>query len=196
MPRGDPSFWALDLGSPVSIRAQAKNYNPKKHDDTFPSGSIITFHFPAKGRRGPIKLVWYDGKEKLPRPKDLETERKVPGTGAIVYGDKGTIMHGSHGAGGVRIIPESKMKAYKLPGKSLPRARGHHNDWLQAIKKGMQAGSNFDYGGPLTEIARLGIIATRMPGRKLEWDGNKGRFTNCEEANQFINPPSRKGWVL
>lgn len=192
----DPSFWALDLGSPVSIQAQAKNYNPKKHADTFPAGSIITFHFPAKGRRGPIKLVWYDGKEKLPRPKDLEAERKVPSTGAIVYGDKGTIMHGSHGAGGVRIIPESKMKAYKLPAKSLPRARGHHNNWLQAIKKGRQAGSNFDYGGPLTEIARLGIIATRMPGRKLEWDGNKVRFTNCEEANQFINPPSRKGWVL
>jgi len=34
-----------------------------------------------------------------------------------------------------------------------------------------------------------------MLGRKLEWDGKNMRFTNCDEANQFINPPSRKGWT-
>ena len=71
-----------------------------------------------------------------------------------------------------------------------------YNDWLQAIKNGKQAGSNFDYGGPLTEIARLGIIATRMLGQKLEWDSENMRFTNCSEANQFINPPYREGWTL
>ena len=117
-------------------------------------------------------------------------------TGAIVIGDKGKIMYGSHGAGGVRIIPETKMRAYKQPDKTLPRVRGHHNDWLKAIKNGTQAGSNFDYGGPLTEIARLGIIATQKLGRKLEWDGKNMRFTNCDEANQFINPPCREGWTL
>ena len=105
-------------------------------------------------------------------------------------------MYGSHGAGGVRIIPETKMKEYKQPPQTLPRVRGHHNDWLQAIKNNKQAGSNFDYGGPLTELARLGIIAMRMLGRKLEWNSENMRFTNCDEANQYINPPYRKGWTL
>ena len=36
----DPVFWALDLGSPKSIQAKAKNYDPKKHGDTFPAGTI------------------------------------------------------------------------------------------------------------------------------------------------------------
>ena len=65
------------------------------------------------------------------------------------------------------MFPEEKMKAYKRPDPSIPRVRNHHQDWLQAIRKGRPAGSNFDYGGPLTEIARLGIIATQLLGQKL-----------------------------
>ena len=192
----DPVFWALDLGAPTTIQAEADDYNPKKHADTFPSGSVITFQFPAKGKRGPVKLLWHSGERKIPRPDDLEAGRKVPQTGAIVIGDKGKIMHGSHGAGGVRIFPEAKMKAYKLPEETIPRVRGHHQDWLQAIKNGGKPGSNFDYGGPLTELARLGIIAMQMLGQKLEWDSENMKFTNCDDANQFISPPSRQGWTL
>jgi len=192
----DPSFWALDLGAPTSIQAEANDYDPKKHADTFPAGSVITFHFPAKGKRGPVKLLWHSGSRPIPRPDDLEAGRKVPETGAIVIGDKGKIMHGSHGAGSVRIFPEAKMKEYKLPEETIPRVRGHHQDWLQAIKDGGKPGSNFDYGGPLTELARLGIIAMQMLGRKLEWDSENMRFTNCDEANQYINPPYRQGWTL
>jgi len=192
----DPVFWALDLGAPTTIQAKAKGYDPKEHADTFPMGTVIEFAFPAKGRRGPVKLVWFDGVEKIPRPDDLEDGRDVPSTGAIVIGDKGKISYGSHGAGGCRIFPEKKMKAYKQPEQTIPRVRGHHNDWLNAIKTDGQAGSNFDYGGPLTELARLGIIATQMLGRKLEWDGPNMRFTNCDEANEYINPPSRRGWEL
>ena len=192
----DPAFWALDLGAPTTIQAEVDDYDPKKHADTFPSGSVITFHFPAKGKRGPVKLLWHSGRREIPRPADLEAGRKVPQTGAIVIGEKGKIMHGSHGAGGVRIFPEAKMKAYKLPEETIPRVRGHHQDWLRAIKNGGKPGSNFDYGGPLTELARLGIIAMQMLGQKLEWDSENMKFTNCDEANQLINPPSRQGWTL
>jgi predicted dehydrogenase len=192
----DPVFWALNLGAPDTIQAQAKDYDPKKHADTFPAGSVVTYNFPANNKRGPVKLIWQDGIEKLPRPEELEEGRKVPSTGAIVIGDKGKIMYGSHGANGVRIIPEAKMKAYKRPEQKIPRVKEHHQDWLEAVKNNRQAGSNFDYGGPLTELAQLGIIAIKMLGHKLEWDGKKMRFTNCDEANQYVNPPSRKGWTL
>ena len=192
----DPVFWALDLGAPETIRADAEGYDPKKHADTFPHGSVITFEFGAKGKRGPVKLLWHSGKRTIPRPAELGEGRNLQKTGAIVIGDKGKIMYGSHGAGGVRIIPEAKMQAYKRPEQTLPRVRGHHNDWLDSIKNGKQAGSNFDYGGPLTELARLGIIAMQLLGQKLEWDGKNMRFTNSAEANQLVNPAPRKGWEL
>jgi len=192
----DPVFWALDLGAPATIQAQVKDYDPKTQGDAFPKGEIITYEFPAKGNRGPVTLHWYSGTEKIPRPKDLEEGRNPVDTGAIVIGDKGTIMYGSHGAGGVRIIPEAKMKAYKLPEKKIPRVPGHHQDWLEAIRKGTKAGSDFSYGGPLTEIALLGVIAIKFPGTKLHWDAQAVQFTNCPEANAFINPPYRQGWSL
>ena len=192
----DPSFWALDLGAPTTVQAEADDYDPKKHADTFPSGSVITFQFPAKGRRGPVKLIWHSGERRIPRPAELEPGRDVPRTGAIVIGDKGKIMHGSHGAGSVRIFPEAKMKAYETPARTIRRVRGHHQDWLNAIKTDGKAGSNFDYGGPLTELARLGIIAMQRLGEKLEWDSENMRFANSSEANELINPPSRKGWEL
>ena len=74
----------------------------------------------------------------------LEEGRNGPDTGAVVYGDKGAIQYGSHGAGGVRIIPESAMRAYKRPEETIPRVPGHHQDWLRAVKEGGKAGSNFE----------------------------------------------------
>ena len=192
----DPVFWALDLGAPKTVVAQAKDYDPKTQGDAYPKGDIITFEFPAKEKRGAVTLVWHSGTERIPRAPDLEPDRKPVDTGALVYGDKGTITYGSHGAGGVRIIPEAKMKAYKLPEKTIPRAKEHHEDWLRAIREGKKAGSDFSYGGPLTEIALLGVIALKVPGTKLEWDAPNLRFTNSDEANQHLNPPCRQGWSL
>ena len=192
----DPVFWALDLGAPKTIHAQVKDYDPKTQGDAYPKGDIITFEFPAKAGRGPITLAWHSGTEKIPRAKELDPGRKPVETGAYVYGDKGVIMYGSHGAGGVRIIPETAMKAYTQPEKKIPRVKEHHDDWLRAIREGRKAGSDFSYGGPLTELAMLGVIAIKMPGTKLQWDSENTRFTNSNEANQHINPPYRKGWTL
>jgi predicted dehydrogenase len=192
----DPVFWALDLGAPQTIQAKVKDYDPKTQGDAFPKGEIITYEFPAQGDRGPITMHWYSGTEPIPRAAELEAGRDPVKTGAFVLGDKGTIMYGSHGAGGVRIVPEAKMKQYKLPPKKIDRTRGHHQDWLQAIREGKKAGSDFSYGGPLSELAMLGVIAIKLAGTKLQWDAAAMRFTNCPEANQFVNPPYREGWKL
>ena len=193
----DPAFWALHLDAPTTVRAEVKGYDPKKHALVWPPAAKITYEFPAKGERGGVKLFWYDGTWKIPHPDCLEKNRKVPGTGAILIGEKGGISHGSHGAGGARIIPEKAMREYKPPKPTIPRVRGHHADWLDSIRKGTPAGSDFDkYGGPLTELALLGVIAVKFPGQTLQWDAKKTQFPNCSEANAYVNPPYRAGWTL
>jgi len=193
-----PSFRGLDLGAPSTIAAEVKDYPQEVRGEVFPRGDIVTFEFPAKGARGPITLKWYSGSEPIPRPPELEPERQPVETGAFVYGDKGTIMYGSHGAGGLRLIPEASMKAYKRPAPTLPRVPrgGHEQDWARAIREGGSSCSDFSVGGPLTEIALLGVIALRFAGTKLAWDAAAARFTNCDAANAFVNPPYRKGWSL
>ena len=88
------------------------------------------------------------------------------------------------------------MQAFERPESSLPRSLGHHLDWINACKGGPPAGSNFDYGGPLTELALLGVLAARLKNRKLVWDSENLKFTNDEEANALVTPAYREGWNL
>jgi predicted dehydrogenase len=192
----DPVFWALELGAPESIQAHVKDYDPRTQGDAFPKGERITFQFPARNDRGPITLHWYSGTEPIPRPPELDADDRGIRTGAVVVGDQGTIVYGSHGAGGVRLIPHARMDAFQRPAKTIPRVKEHHWDWLQAIRNGRKAGSDFSYGGPLTEIAMLGVIALKFPGQKLEWDASAARFSNSTEATAWVNPPRRSGWSL
>lgn len=194
----DPVFWALDLGAPSTIEADTGDYNPEKHAETYPRSTVVRYTFPARGDRPAVKLTWYDGEKRPARPPELEPGRNVPDIGAIVIGDKGTMMYGSHGAGGVCILPQTKMQEYlsHRPAKTLPRSVGHRKEWLEACKGGKPAGSNFDYGGPLTEIPLLGLIAMRLPGRKLSWDSERFEFDNSPEANALIRTPYREGWSL
>lgn len=191
----DPAFWALELGAPRTVEAvRLVDYDPAAHADTFPRGATIKFEFPDRG----VTLFWYSAADstRKPRPEGLPDDVEVPLTGAILLGETGSIMHGSHGAGGARILPVEKAKAYKPPEPSIPRVQDHHQDFLSAIREGRKAGSDFAYGGPLTEIALLGVIAMGFPGRKLTWDAAAARFTDCDEANRPIAPTYRIGWTL
>jgi hypothetical protein len=88
------------------------------------------------------------------------------------------------------------MKAYKQPAPTNPRVGDHHQDSLNAVREGREAGSPFEYGGRLTEIALLGAIAIRFPGQELLWNTDEAKFTNLSEANAWLNPPYRQGWSL
>jgi predicted dehydrogenase len=196
----DPAFWALNLGHPERVEAATTHYIPEVAAETYPRASVVRYEFPARGDMPPVKLTWFDGRLLPPRPKALEPGRKLAGNGALLVGDKGTIMHGSHGAGGVRIIPETQMKAYQRPEKSLPRVKdgsgGHERDWIRACKDGKSASSSFEYGGPLTEMVLLGVLAMRLKDTMLEWDPVNMKVTNCDEADKYIRPAFREGWTL
>jgi len=193
----DPAFWALDLRQPTSVQAEVEHVKPGLANEVFPISSKLVYEFPARGKMPPLKLIWTDGHFEKKVPGMMEEGRKMPASGAVIYGEKETILHGSHGAGGMRIIPESRMKAFQRPDKTIPRVKGgHEGDWLRACKDGSPASSNFSYGGPLTEMVLLGVIAMRVPGRKLLWDSKNLKFTNCPEANAFVHPEYRKGWTL
>jgi predicted dehydrogenase len=195
----DPSFWALDLGAPATVQAEVTDYDPATQGLCYPAATKITFGFPAKAARGPVKLVWYDGNNTIPKPDGFPADDKIPGTGAILFGDQGMIVHGSHGGGGCHLVPDTLMEqnsGKKAPAEKISRVKGHAWDWAEAIRTGRKAGSDFDYGGPLTEVALLGLIAIRFPGETLTWDNKTMRFTNKKEANAFLNPAPRSGWKV
>ena len=179
-------FKALKLTYPSSVEASATKWD-RDHPEQYPLGVIARYEFPARGDMPPVVLWWYDGGLKPPRPKDLEAGRPM---GDVIYiGEKGTLMN--H-----RLIPEEKMKAYGRPPRKLPRSPGHHKEWIDAIRGGPPAGSNFvDHAGLLTEAALLANVALRAD-RKLYWNGPEMKCLGDDAANQYLHRPYREGWSL
>jgi len=191
----DHPFWALKLGHPRYVQASSTQFT----EDSYPVAEVVTYDFPARGKMPSVRLKWYDGGIMPPRPEELEDGRMMgdSGGGGIFVGDKGKLMFSTYGRN-PRIIPESKMREYQRPEKTIPRSPGIHEEWVEAIKKGQKSTSDFSYSGTLTEVMLLGnvAVATKEQNAKLEWDGVKMEFKNLPEANKFIHAEYREGWSL
>ncbi|NCF87151.1 MAG: Gfo/Idh/MocA family oxidoreductase [Verrucomicrobiaceae bacterium] len=185
----DHPYWALQLGHPESVEATSSHVSR----ETAPLASMITYQFPARGDLPPVTMYWYDGGLKPPRPAELEPDEELLVDGCLYIGDKGKMMHKSHGGKPV-LIPLSRMEDFKRPPKTIPRLDGHEQNWIDACKGGEPACSNFEYAGPMTEVVLLGNLAIRTSGPLL-WDGPNMRVTNNKSANKFIRRAYRKGWA-
>ena len=93
----DPAFWALELGSPQSVEATSTHYQPAAASETYPRATILRYAFPARGNRPPVKLTWYHGRLLPPTPPELEPGRSLPGSGALLVGEKGRSCTGHTG---------------------------------------------------------------------------------------------------
>ncbi|MFH1941721.1 MAG: Gfo/Idh/MocA family oxidoreductase, partial [bacterium] len=193
----DHAYWALKLKYPTSVQASSSPYT----QDSPPIAEIVTYQFPARGKMLPVKLMWYDGGLMPPRPPEMEPGRRMgdSGGGILLIGDKGMLMGSTYGDN-PRIVPETKMREYKRPAKSIPRSPGIAEEWIEACKKKdpKLASTNFEYSGPLTETMMLGNVAVRMQEKNTEllYDGTKGEFTNIPEANELLHMEYRDGWTL
>ncbi len=211
--RFDPVFRALKLGHPTAVQASSTRVN----DETYPLGSMVTYYFPQRSEepqannthirglsgRGaggiampPLKLTWYDGGVRPPRPRELPEGDRMGDNGIMLVGDKGFILDN-------RVYPES-LREQTNSIEHLPSSPGgHFMEWINACKgKLPAAGSNFDWAGPLTEAVLLGNVALRstirklLPEHKLDWDANAFKFTNLDAANQYLRREYRTGWSL
>lgn len=179
-------FMGLDLRDPISVQATTSGHN----QDSYPAWSIINFEFAATDKRPAVKLVWYDG-GKLP-DKSVLDGRSPEKSGAVVIGDKGKLYS-----------PEDYGQKYELLGGAqemdvqITESPGHFQEWVNAIKGGPQAMSNFpDYSGPLTETVLLGNLAVWADGKKIEWDAKSLTATNAPEVMHIVKSEYRAGYTL
>jgi predicted dehydrogenase len=199
----DPVFRALKLRYPTSVEGSVavqykEMWKAWQNTETFPLATLIHYEFPARGDMPAVKLHWYDGGIMPQRPEELEKGRRMGDSegGVLFVGDKGKLMCGNY-AQGPRLIPDSRMKEYQRPARSIPRVGpSHEMHWVECCKKGGTPSSHFDYAGPFTESVVMGNLAIRFPNRQLLWDGEAMKVTNLEEANALVNPPYREGWSL
>jgi predicted dehydrogenase len=188
----DLAFWALDLGKRPAKTVEAVFEGKSK--ETYPKWSIVTYQFPALGDLPPVTLKWWDGHKLPDRPAELDANRKFPENGSMFVGEKGKIL--VIDTDSPRLLPEEKMKGFEQPKPFLPRVRDHKGEWLDAVRGGPPASSNFtDYGGPLAECVLLGNLAIAA-GKKIDWDNDNLKATNAPEVAPFIHREYRKGWDI
>src|SRR5262249_55760251 len=77
--RFDPIFRALRWEARASVEASS----PERPAESSPQAGLVHFHSPARGDLPRVKLTWYDGGLKPPRPEDLEPDRPLPEEGLL-----------------------------------------------------------------------------------------------------------------
>ena len=153
-------FMGLDLRDPVSVEAETSGHNKA----TYPSWSTITYEFGERNGRAPVTMLWYDGGKKP--EADLFHGEKIPNSGALVVGEKGSLFSGGDYGGSYKLLGGAEKIDVEYE-----RSPGHFKEWTDAIKGGKPARSNFvDYAGGLTETVLLGNLAVWFSGQKVEWE--------------------------
>jgi predicted dehydrogenase len=194
-------FMALELGHPDSVVAECGDLNP----ETYPAWATVTYQFPARGSLPALKMVWYEGqksgKKNLP-PLDLLHGEKPSGSASLIVGEKGTMYSPADYGERWVLLPKKQFEGFQNPKPTLSRHQSSDDDrnqkaeWVEAIKGGPKALSNFDYAGMLAETVLLGNVAIRQQGKKLEWDGPDMKIKNDSTANQQLKREYRQPWTL
>jgi predicted dehydrogenase len=210
----DMPYWALGLTAPASVEAW--------HEDgtaiAAPNRSRVTYQFPTSVLGGPVKFIWYDGvvskegrylnapPEELWKGEFPTADHVFRRFDLVLVGEKGRMFFGRSRQDWV-FTPASLTSDFTTPPKTIPRVPGGTQDgkgedgvgpyveWLDAIKTGKPALSNFASSGPFSETVLLGNLALRV-GKRLEWDAKNLAAKNAPEAAPLIRRAYRKGWEL
>jgi predicted dehydrogenase len=175
----------------VVLRVEAK---PSEVDEEgYPRSLRANLELPARGDLPAVRLILY-AKEKPSEELMLGYPRG--GWGDLLVGSKGSLYSECPWNTRYTLLPEDKFEKFKGgPPETLPRASGHHREWVEACKGKGKTFSGFDIGGPLTELMQLANLATLVEG-PVEYDTVSGRILNSDRANQLLHREYRRGWLL
>lgn len=195
----DHPVWALDLGAPLTVEArhtiQGSRKDNKLNFETYPISSLVHYTFAARDTMPAVSMTWYDGGLMPPTPTEMKPGESLPTNGVLYVGTKGKMYHGSHG-GTPHLLPHELHEEAVNVEQTIPRSRGHYEEWYEACKGIGNTVCGFDYAGPMTETVLLGVLALRKPNTVLEWNSERMEVPNAPELNEFVHKPYRKGWEL
>ena len=191
--RANTIYRALDLTWPDRVEATCSRVS----DVAFPLASIVTYDYPARNGRAPVRLTWYDGGLLPPTPREM-CGIQLPSEGVIYYGTKGKILFDTMKPTEVKLRmfdPALEAAAAKIP-RTLPRRPGWiFGEWLQACKGGEKASCNFDFAQYITEFVQLGNLAIRT-GKPVRFDPIAMKVADNDKANELLRIPYKNGWTL
>lgn len=201
-------FAGCELVNPIAVKATTSGHNK----ETYPGWSIIEFDFAPTETRPAIKVFWYDGGKKADAKmlagkwnsgSGQKEFSEIKNSGSLIIGDKGKIFSPDDYGAEYYWQTDSEPKEVEFE-----RSPGHFKEWVNAIKTGKPAWSNFqDYAGKLTEVILLGNLAVWAAGEskgdgspvespKLEWDQANLKIKGTTAYDSMIKPTYRAGYSV
>jgi predicted dehydrogenase len=186
---------ALNLGFPNKVEVSGQGFG----FETYWTGGTITYHFPTTLQGARFTVYWY---ENLPTPEAFQglAPNDEGSEGVVLIGEKGRIYTNPHnGHVLIKLEGESGWKdiTHHEPTRSipvtLPRVRGHMQEWIDACKGGPKPFSNFELASRMTETCLLGLLATQL-GHGFEYDAETQSVIGAP-ADELINPKRRTKWL-
>ncbi len=188
----DLAWNALDAELPTIAEGKGDPFNP----EVTPVKLEMHWDVPANSWRPAVRVGWYQGGALPDSPVRYVDLRKID-HGVMFEGSKGHLIADFNS----RILfpqgNQANMTYYKPRSKEalLPPLGDFQRQWINACKGNLKTACDFDYGGKMTEMMLLGMVAYRV-GKKINYDGNAGRVTDCSEANDLLRRSYRAGWTL
>lgn len=133
-----------------------------------------------------LNIHWTTEPPDVPGAKDKSI-------GAYFEGSNGTLMC-DYGTREMTINGETVTELSEVP-ISLPRSRGHQQNFVDAVKSRIQPESNLAYAREMTLHMHLGLISWRL-GKPLKWNPEKEKFIGNRKANKLLCRKARKAWKL
>lgn len=187
----DLPIWALQLGCPTSVSATGGRWVIKDAGDAYDNHEVL-WTYPKRTMTWMSSLVnsyGWDFFGKGGRSRRL---------GVYFHGVNGTLFanYGTH-----TIVPEGDFlktidangKDTEPPPQSIPKSKGHHREWLDAIKTRTQPLCHVGYHANVDICINTSLLAMKL-GRTIHLDPKTLKIVGDPEAEKLSIPTYREPW--
>jgi predicted dehydrogenase len=171
----DIAHWGLDLERTGPVEIEGTGVYPRDGIYNVP----MEYKFTCKYANGVVMTV--------------ANNKQIP-QGTKWYGESGKWIYVKRGK--LEANPASVLKEVIGPDEiKLYNSRDHKQNFLDCVKNRNETIAPAEIAHRSISIGLLGEIAM-LTERKLQWDPDKERFLNDEQANRMLSRPMRSPWHL
>ena len=197
----DAMRWMMDETAPRFITAVGGKYNTPDSDSEIPDTMTCIYEF-ASGKM--MEFNVFEGSFARPIPiGEVRGELEMSsGDAQVIASQKGWQITPVGGREFNSRKAPFKAKVYHNEeamlddGSAESATKNVIGDFLdRCIDRNPNVLCTLEEGHRSTSFAHLANIAYKL-GKRLEWDAETERFTNCDEANKLLHYDYRKGYTL
>lgn len=187
----DQMLWWCDQQSPRTVYSTGGRFvrgepvlNDQEQTSDAPDCQIATYEFESFTASWEHRRFAGEGPEKST-------------VGCYFFGTQGTFHMGWRD--GWTFYPDDPKKPVVHQDSQLQEPDGHNlqllwADFLQAIESGTRPVADIEIGHQATTLSLLGMLSLKL-GRSVQWDGDRQRIIDDDEANGLLVRKYRAPWT-